>query len=128
LDETKVGEVILLAQYDVIMSYIIGILGGGVAGSTIAIKLSEMGVQSVLFEKGSSLVNGPPMCHLHAGGFLYREIPTSDCIKLLRQSIDTLKCFKFSANVRPTVLTVPIRDSGSPNTIIDRMRIIADEY
>lgn len=64
------------------------------------------------------------MCHLHAGGALYREIPTYECIKLLIQSINTLKCYKFSANLRPTLLTVPIRDNGSPETIIHRMKII----
>ena len=51
---------------------VFGIIGGGIAGSTIALKLSQIGIKSILFEAGSSLVNGPPMCHLHAGGNLYR--------------------------------------------------------
>jgi 2-polyprenyl-6-methoxyphenol hydroxylase-like FAD-dependent oxidoreductase len=110
------------------MSYSIAILGGGVAGATLAIKLSDSGLPSVLFERGGSLVNGPPMCHLHAGGCLYREIPTQDCLTLLRQSIDTLKCFKYSANLRPTLITVPVRDSGSPETILARMETITAEY
>ena len=50
----------------------VGIIGGGVAGSTIALHLSKKGVNTILFESGPSLVNGPPMCHLHAGGNLYR--------------------------------------------------------
>lgn len=54
------------------MNYTVGIIGGGVAGSTIAIKLSQLGIKTVLFEAGPSLINGPPMCHLHAGGALYR--------------------------------------------------------
>lgn len=53
----------------------VGIIGGGIAGSTIAMKLSEKNIQTVLYEAGRSLVNGPPFCHLHAGGSLYREIP-----------------------------------------------------
>ena len=54
----------------------IAVVGGGIAGSTIAMKLSQhtTNYEVCLFESGSSLVNGPPMCHLHAGGNLYREI------------------------------------------------------
>jgi len=110
------------------MVFKVGIVGGGVAGSTIAIKLSELGIKSVLFEKGDKLVSGPPMCHLHAGGALYREIPIEECIKLLKQSINTLKCFKFCANVRPTLLTVPQRDSGDPEEIIDKLKILTRQY
>lgn len=73
-------------------------------------------------------MNGPPMCHLHAGGALYREIPTEHCIKMLKESIDTLKCYKYSANIRPTLLTVPIRDSGSPEDIIKRLKILTEKY
>jgi len=54
------------------MSFTVGIVGGGVAGSTIALSLAKLGINSVLFEASSSLINGPPMCHLHAGGALYR--------------------------------------------------------
>lgn len=31
------------------MSFTVGIIGGGVAGSTIGIKLSEAGINSILF-------------------------------------------------------------------------------
>ena len=64
----------------------IGIIGGGVGGATIALRLSEQGANVVLLEKESSLVNGPPMCHLHAGGNLYREISDQQCFDLLQQS------------------------------------------
>lgn len=52
----------------------IAVVGAGIAGSTIALKLSEKFPSSstFLFEAGPSLVNGPPICHLHAGGALYR--------------------------------------------------------
>jgi flavin-dependent dehydrogenase len=52
----------------------VGIIGGGIAGSTIALKLAEAGADVILFETKDSLVYGPPMCHLHSGGCLYREI------------------------------------------------------
>lgn len=34
------------------MSFTVGIIGGGIAGSTIALKLAENGIRSVLFEAG----------------------------------------------------------------------------
>lgn len=52
----------------------VAIVGAGIAGSTIAHKIASENpnYQVYLFEAGSSLVNGPPICHLHAGGSLYR--------------------------------------------------------
>ena len=110
------------------MSFTVGIVGGGIAGSTIAIKLSEEGIKCSLFEAGPELVNGPPVCHLHAGGALYRDIPIQQCVSLLKESIETLKCYKFSANVRPTLLTVPLRDPGEPEDIIHRLKLLAQQY
>ena len=71
----------------------IAVVGGGIAGSTIALYLSEIGLNVKLFEKGPSLVNGPPICHLHAGGNLYREISDEQCITLLKESIDLVKFY-----------------------------------
>jgi flavin-dependent dehydrogenase len=62
----------------------VGIDGGGIAGSTVALRLAELGVRVLLFEQGASLVSGPPMCHLHAGGNFYREISDQQCLALLR--------------------------------------------
>ena len=73
----------------------IAVIGGGVAGSTIALRFAELGLDTTLIEKGPSLVNGPPMCHLHAGGNLYREISDQQCLILLKQSIDTVKVYLF---------------------------------
>ena len=70
----------------------IAIIGAGVAGATVALYLSEMGLDITLFEKQSSIVNGPPFCHLHAGGNLYRDIyrdiSDTQCLTLLKESIE----------------------------------------
>lgn len=66
----------------------IAIIGGGVAGSSCALYFGKIGLDVTLFEKNSTLISGPPWCHLHAGGNLYREISDEQCIALLRQSID----------------------------------------
>ena len=106
----------------------IGIVGGGMAGSTVALRLAELGINVVLFEAGKTLVNGPPICHLHAGGNLYREISDEQCITLLRQSIDTLRVYPQTANIRPTVIAIPSRDSGSPNALLPRLQKLQAEY
>ncbi|NRA83431.1 MAG: FAD-dependent oxidoreductase, partial [Gammaproteobacteria bacterium] len=69
-------------------SFTVGIIGGGIAGSTIALHLAQLGINVSLIESGPSLVNGPPICHLHAGGNLYREISQEQCLTLLKQSIE----------------------------------------
>lgn len=106
----------------------IAIVGGGVAGSTAAIHFTELGFQVSVFEKGVSLVNGPPICHLHAGGNLYREISEQQCLDLLTQSIDTIRLYPHSLNIRPTVIAVPHSDGGDPAALIPRLEIIKSAY
>jgi len=106
----------------------IAVVGGGIAGSSVALYLSELGLNVTLFEKGKSLVNGPPMCHLHAGGNLYREISDTQCITLLKQSIDLLRFYPFSVDYRPTVIAVPIEDKAEPKDLLPRLKRLQTEY
>ncbi len=106
----------------------IAIVGGGVAGASLALYLGKIGLDITLFEKESSLVNGPPFCHLHAGGNLYREISDQQCIKLLKQSIDFLRFYPFIVDYRPTVIVLPKSDSGSLDKILLRLELLKKEY
>ncbi|WP_265090695.1 FAD-dependent oxidoreductase [Psychrobacter sp. SWN149] len=106
----------------------VGILGGGTAGATIAIRLAALGLETHLFEKKKSLIDGPPMCHLHAGGNLYREIPDEDCVALLKQCIDILRLYPYTIDVRPTVFAVPTRDEGLPEDLLPRLDILTEAY
>jgi len=106
----------------------IAIIGGGVAGSTAAIYLGEMGLEVTLFEKEPSLVSGPPFCHLHAGGNLYREISDEQCIKLLKQSIDFLRFYPFVVDYRPTVIVLPSTDKSAPKNLLPRLKLLQSEY
>ena len=96
----------------------IAIIGGGVAGSTTALYLSNLNLNITLFEKNSTLISGPPFCHLHSGGNLYREISTKQCITLLKESIEFLRFFPYSVDFRPTVIVVPERDSETSNDLL----------
>ncbi|HFU74035.1 MAG TPA: FAD-dependent oxidoreductase, partial [Helicobacteraceae bacterium] len=106
----------------------IAVIGGGIAGATIALYLSEIGQDVTLFEKGPSLVNGPPICHLHAGGNLYREISDEQCITLLHESIDLVRFYPDAIDYRPTVIAVPVEDSGSPQELYRRLNLLQNEY
>jgi len=106
----------------------IAVVGGGIAGSSIALYLSKLGLNITLFEKNESLVSGPPICHLHAGGNLYREISTSSCITLLKQSIDLLKLYPNAVDYRPTVLAIPLSDDGKPEDLYERLDLLQKEY
>lgn len=99
----------------------IAVIGGGVAGSTIALRLSELGIPTTLFEKREDLISGPPMCHLHAGGNLYREISDEQCFALLKQSIDTLKVYRHCVDWRPTVIALPTSDKSQPSALLPRL-------
>ncbi|USD66742.1 FAD-dependent oxidoreductase [Vibrio sp. SCSIO 43136] len=104
------------------------VIGGGIAGSTAALALAEKGVPVTLLERKNGLVSGPPICHLHAGGNLYREISQQQCITLLRQSIDTVRVFKHTLNVRPTVIAIPHTDPCDPNSLLPRLKAIQSSY
>lgn len=106
----------------------IAIVGGGVAGSSIALYLGQLGLNVTLFEKESSLVSGPPFCHLHSGGNLYREISDEQCVKLLKQSIDFLRFYPFIVDYRPTVIVLPTSDSGTPDALLPRLALLKGEY
>ena len=95
----------------------IGIIGGGVAGATVALSLGELGLDVTLIEKGPTLVNGPPICHLHAGGIMYRELAEQQCITLLRESIALLRLYPNAVDYRPTVVAVPKNDPGQPQDL-----------
>jgi len=106
----------------------IAIIGGGIAGSSIALYLAKIGLNITLFEKNKSLVSGPPICHLHAGGNLYREISDESCVTLLKESIDLLKMYKNAVDFRPTVLAIPKIDSGEVHDLIPRLELLKKEY
>ena len=106
----------------------IGIIGGGVAGATVALSLGELGLDVTLIEKGPTLVNGPPICHLHAGGNLYREISDQQCLTLLGESIDLLRLYPNAVDYRPTVVAVPKSDKGEPQDLFARLEKLQDEY
>tara|TARA_R110001583_G_scaffold9433_9_gene44795 strand:- start:4627 stop:6087 length:1461 start_codon:yes stop_codon:yes gene_type:complete len=106
----------------------VAIVGGGVAGATVALCLGELGIDVTLIEKGPSLVNGPPICHLHAGGNLYRELSESQCMTLLHESIELVRLYPNAVDYRPTVLAVPTNDKGDPSDILPRLKKLRDEY
>ena len=82
------------------------IIGGGIAGSSVAIYLDRLGVNVKVFEKKDVLVSGPPMCHLHAGGNLYPEITLKERLQLLKESIELFRFYPNSIDLRPTIVTI----------------------
>ena len=106
----------------------IAIVGGGIAGSSIALYLSELGLNISLFEKKDTLVDGPPICHLHAGGNLYREISDEQCLTLLKESIELVQLYPCAVDFRPTVIAVPTNDKGKPEELFTRLEKLKDEY
>lgn len=106
----------------------VAIVGGGIAGATTALYLSELGINVCLLEKGPSLVNGPPICHLHAGGNLYPDISDKQCLTLLEQSIDLLRLYPYAADYRPTVIALPKTESESPELLLPRLNKLQEHY
>ena len=106
----------------------IAVVGGGIAGATIAHYLGKRQLNVTLFEKKKTLVDGPPMCHLHAGGNLYREISDQQCVTLLKESIELLRLYPNAIDFRPTVIAVPLHDQGEPHDLDRRLKLLQQEY
>ena len=108
--------------------YSVGIIGGGVSGVVTALQLAEMGVDNVLLEKEESVVNGPPFCHLHAGGNLYPDISDEECRLLMKQSIETALLFPQSIDERPTFISIPKHESYQIEDIENRLVMLIEYY
>lgn len=108
--------------------YKVGIIGGGVSGAVTALELADLGIESILFEKEQSVVNGPPFCHLHAGGNLYPDISDEQCRKLMKQSIEMAKLFPQSIDQRPTFISIPKTEKYKVETIEKRLVMLVDHY
>ncbi len=106
----------------------VAVVGGGIAGGSAALHLGELGAEVSLFEKKSSLVDGPPMCHLHAGGNLYREISDEQCVQLLRESIELVRFYPQGIDFRPTVIAIPDYDEGNMEDLLPRLKLLQSEY
>ena len=106
----------------------VAIIGGGIAGSTTALLLAHAGLEVTLFEKEESIVNGPPFCHLHAGGNLYPDISDAQCLTLLRQSIDFMKLYPEGIEYRPTILALPQGYSQTPHALLPRLEKLRHYY
>ena len=106
----------------------VAIIGGGIAGSSVAIRLGNLGIDVTLFEKKESLVSGPPMCHLHAGGNLYREISDAQCARLLEESVEFLRFYPHGVDFRPTVIAIPVDDPGTTAPLIKRLEFLQQHY
>jgi len=106
----------------------IAIIGGGVAGCSAALCFANLGLDVTLFEKEKTLISGPPWCHLHAGGNLYREIPDAQCVSLLKQSIDFVRFYPFVVDYRPTVIALPLVDISTPESLLPRLDLLANTY
>lgn len=106
----------------------VGIIGGGVSGVVIALQLSELGVENVLFEQKGNVVNGPPFCHLHAGGNLYPDITDEQCRNLMKESINMARLFPQSIDERPTFISIPKSERYQVDDIEDRLDMLVEYY
>ena len=111
------------------MSRRIAIIGGGISGITSALKFAKDKNNVVhIFEKRSCILNGPPYCHLHAGGILYPEISLNDAQSLLEDSILFANRFPDCLNYRPTIVAYKSESTYSPSKLLFKCKVNKISY
>lgn len=106
----------------------VGIIGGGVSGVVISLQLAKNGIDNIIFEQETSVVNGPPFCHLHAGGNLYPDISDEQCRILMKQSIEMARLFPQSIDERPTFISIPKTETYTVENIESRLDMLVSYY
>ena len=106
----------------------IGIVGGGISGALVALQSGKYGIDSILFEQEKTLVNGPPFCHLHAGGNLYPDISDEQCRILMKQAIEMARLFPQSIDERPTFISIPKSEKNKVESITHRLDMLVAYY
>lgn len=104
------------------------VIGGGIAGCNAAIFLSKEFDQVELYEKNDDILNGPPFCHLHAGGFLYPMITLDECVKLLQDSLWFAKFYRECLIERPTIIAYNKNSNYDPQELIYRAHYLNKVY
>ena len=108
--------------------YNVGIIGGGISGVVVALELAKHKVDTILFEQEKNLVNGPPFCHLHAGGNLYPDISDEQCKILMKEAIGMARLFPQSIDERPTFISIPTSEKYEVSKINSRLEMLVEYY
>jgi hypothetical protein len=107
----------------------IAIVGGGIAGTLAALKLSKVkGSYVDLYEQNNGILQGPPYCHLHAGGFLYPEISSKDSQALFKHALDFAMSFPDHIVKRPSVIAYRSCSNFSTSKLIYKCKTIRYQY
>ncbi len=106
------------------------IIGGGIAGSYIAIKLSEKvkeneGNNKIILYEQNKLLSGNPYIHLHSGGILYPELTLEEEKEFIEDSKFFMEEFADCLIKKPTV--VIYRQPYSPQDLVKKCQRISEK-
>ncbi|NDC95017.1 hypothetical protein EB118_14880 [bacterium] len=111
----------------------IAVVGAGVGGVYAAICCAKAfrepgsrgsNVHIDVYEKGNSILNGPPYCHLHAGGFLYPEISTIDAQILFQHAIEFALEFPDALQHKPCIIAYNKKSKYVANDLVYKCKVI----
>ena len=107
----------------------VAVVGGGIGGSVAALELLKRypGVKVDLFERRADILQGPPWCHLHAGGMLYPEISWEESSELLDHSIAFAQEFSEALLIRPTVVACRKSSRWEPEGLVAKCEYVQSQ-
>jgi hypothetical protein len=102
------------------------IVGGGIAGCTLALELSKIGKVN-LYEKKNYILNNGPYCRLHCG-LMYPMLSLKESAILLTHSIEFAQKFPQAILKRPCVITYNKNSKYNPSDLIKKCNYIQTKY
>lgn len=107
----------------------VAIVGGGIGGVFTAIQLAKRQNTKVdVYEKNNGILQGPPYCHLHAGGFLYPEISTIDSQALFCHAAMFAEYFSEAIVRRPCIIAYNKHSNYNTFDLLHKCKVIKYLY
>ncbi|NBP00791.1 MAG: FAD-dependent oxidoreductase [Proteobacteria bacterium] len=107
----------------------VAVVGGGIGGVFTAIQLAKRQNTKVdVYEKNNGILQGPPYCHLHAGGFLYPEISTLDSQALFYHAAMFAEYFPDAIVRRPCIIAYNKHSQYHTHDLLHKCKVIKYLY
>ena len=101
----------------------ISIVGGGIAGCSIALELSKDKTNNITIYEQNELLNNEHYCHAHYG-LLYPDISKEELVQLTKETMMFIEAYPEAILYRPTIIAYNVKSKYSVKELQERCLIV----